>query len=854
MYRIYTYTKIIKGIENIFTVIDVNTKRLEKYVRNNKPIPYVNFLKNLCKFHILYSNYEKIISNRFYDSPNIKTIDGNIKFIIKKAQESADYILDDEIEPMKEINLKLYKYQKCSIYWMLQKERNHKSIQYSINDEVKLGNVYYDFVKQKFFHKDNRKQLTFQGGGLIDEVGLGKTIMITALSILNNSNDTSYIRDTDNSKLFSRATLIICPSQLCGQWIRELNSKISKDYNPNIISIMTKKQYSSYTYNDLLDADFVIVSSTFFDNEAFYSQWTPKISYVKSYHKKRWESSDYNNIDTLFQTMGKKLVSNPIDTLELNKPLLQLIHWHRLVIDEFHEVHSINKYRPLANLLYFIKSTHRWVVTATPFINDDSLLNTIDFLTSYDNNDGQLIFNNPDIVEYLSTNCFRRNTKHSVKNEHKLPPLINEIIWLKFTATERMMYNAYLADPNNNKFSVYLRQLCCHPQLADETKLALSNCKSLQDIEKMMITHYKLQVDMAQDKVDRLINRINKWKIKKEKLSKKKNKMIRIDPEGEDPEGKNLIDENMEISIDNIIEIIQELEIRLSTAEKELEGKTTTFNFYNNVVDRLRKTVNKNGDTNHLQNRINYNNNLDNDTNIMNLISEDINDPNNDDEKCGICMDVIPEDDVGVTKCGHIFCYECLKTSIVMYKNCPMCRKQLNNNDIFILSFERQNKIDKNTDEKDLLINTVGTKLANLILFLKNSKEHTIIFSQWDDLLNRVGSILSKYDIKNVFCKGNCFRRDKAIRQFNGNDDIRVIMLSSDSAASGTNLTKATQVIFLDPIYGKYKFRKEQERQAIGRAHRLGQNNKIKVIRLIIKDSVEEEIYWMNFNEDKKYQ
>jgi SNF2 family DNA or RNA helicase len=137
---------------------------------------------------------------------------------------------------------------------------------------------------------------------------------------------------------------------------------------------------------------------------------------------------------------------------------------------------------------------------------------------------------------------------------------------------------------------------------------------------------------------------------------------------------------------------------------------------------------------------------------------------------------------------------------------------------------------------------------------LRETNEHAIIFSQWDDLLKRVGRILNENGVKNVFCKGNCYQRDKAIREFNDDDKVKVIMLSSESAASGTNLTKATQVILLDPIYGNYKYRKGQERQAIGRAHRLGQKNTIKIVRLIIKDSVEEEIYDLNNAEDAKNQ
>jgi SNF2 family DNA or RNA helicase len=112
---------------------------------------------------------------------------------------------------------------------------------------------------------------------------------------------------------------------------------------------------------------------------------------------------------------------------------------------------------------------------------------------------------------------------------------------------------------------------------------------------------------------------------------------------------------------------------------------------------------------------------------------------------------------------------------------------------------------------------------------------------------------LEENNIKNVFCKGNCYQRDKAITEFNNDDKIKVIMLSSGSAASGTNLTKASKVILIDPIYGDYKYRKDQERQAVGRAHRTGQTKKIQVVRFIVKNTVEEEIHKMNLVEDAKH-
>jgi hypothetical protein len=95
-------------------------------------------------------------------------------------------------------------------------------------------------------------------------------------------------------------------------------------------------------------------------------------------------------------------------------------------------------------------------------------------------------------------------------------------------------------------------------------------------------------------------------------------------------------------------------------------------------------------------------------------------------------------------------------------------------------------------------------------------------------------------------------------------------MLSSESAAAGTNLTAAKNVILLDAIYkddtnnntntntnsngiGSYEYRRNMEWQAIGRAYRMGQTKKVSVVRFIMKDTVEEEIYKINKEEDKKF-
>jgi SNF2 family DNA or RNA helicase len=234
-------------------------------------------------------------------------------------------------------------------------------------------------------------------------------------------------------------------------------------------------------------------------------------------------------------------------------------------------------------------------------------------------------------------------------------------------------------------------------------------------------------------------------------------------------------------------------------------------------------------------------------------LDSDSDSDSDDEENCGICLDSINNYDVGVTVCGHIFHYECLKQQFNINKKCPMCNKQLEENDIYLVSYEKKQK-NPNEEIKDKisLINKVGTKLGNLIFYLLSIDEHVIIFSQWDNLLKEVGLVLNEYGIKNVFCRGNVWQRDMAIRRFYSDDDIKVILLSSESAASGTNLTKASKVILLDPVYGSYEHRKNTEWQAVGRAYRLGQTKEVEVVRFIIKNSVEDEIYIENKNNDSK--
>ncbi len=79
--------------------------------------------------------------------------------------------------------------------------------------------------------------------------------------------------------------------------------------------------------------------------------------------------------------------------------------------------------------------------------------------------------------------------------------------------------------------------------------------------------------------------------------------------------------------------------------------------------------------------------------------------------------------------------------------------------------------------------------------------------------------------------------RIKLVNEFNKNNEIKVFLISLKAGGTGLNLTSADMVIHFDPWWNI-----AVENQASDRAHRLGQENVVEVIKLISKDTIEEKI------------
>ena len=103
-----------------------------------------------------------------------------------------------------------------------------------------------------------------KGGVIADEMGLGKTL--TSLAIIGQ-NPSFYNDLLKENRIYSKATAIICPSHLVKQWESEIH-KMYKNFN--IIKILTKTQHKEISYNDIRNADIIIISQQFLCNFKYY--------------------------------------------------------------------------------------------------------------------------------------------------------------------------------------------------------------------------------------------------------------------------------------------------------------------------------------------------------------------------------------------------------------------------------------------------------------------------------------------------------------------------------------------------------------------------------------------------------
>lgn len=706
-----------------------------------------------------------------------------------------------------------------------------------------------------------------------------------------NVDDRCFQIPTQLGRYVSKATLVICPNQIPYQWLNQIEQYTEPKMKVVMLANIHEARKTSYF--DMIEADFVI--TTFNALERGMCDLDPMHS-VKCEHP------------------PKKLPS-----LSTNVPKLCHFQFHRIIIDEVHEIID-SKYKKMLPKLFELKTNYKWCISGTPFQNpilNYDLMITWLYDGEYRKEDRERLFAliQPNFNTFKK--LFRRNTKESVQKvvpikdnnsidnenhndnyndmlaEQKMwQSTSEEVIWLDLSSIERSMYNARLmslgnwANPDND---TYLRQICCSPTLNTENRSVVND----------------LNYDARRGNA-------NAQQVK-EALIEKTRKLVN------------------DMNTKEIPERIQKVWTNLQAFKDDPDDKKTRMAYYTSI-HHLKRTFFR----------------------LFQLKKsrrEFENPPSNAYRyqraprtpiclfKCASCMqpviiheklssyevDTVKTDmRFGISECGHFFCGKCsfdtfayklqidevkikpskkkrkvdakqkMGSCVYGYTRCqmPECKKEhFDGNDVILISPKVQiiglpnaltiqanativdekehtnrelspvHTTQRNNEagipeyvtgifkeEYECNVNLYGTKVTNLIAYLKTYttppyNQRVIIFSQYDNFLGSLKDTLTQFGMACVMCKGNVFQKRKATTHFKNNPKYRIILLSSKFSASGLDLIEANKIVFVDPVYGDYKKVSAIETQAIGRAHRLGQKHAIKVVRFLIKNTIEESCY-----------
>lgn len=134
-----------------------------------------------------------------------------------------------------------------------------------------------------------------------------------------------------------------------------------------------------------------------------------------------------------------------------------------------------------------------------------------------------------------------------------------------------------------------------------------------------------------------------------------------------------------------------------------------------------------------------------------------------------------------------------------------------------------------------------SAKIEELLKIVKETKENghkMLIFSSFKKVLDNVKSLFDKNNISYYMIDGSVKSKDRMsmVDKFN-EDETDCFLITLKAGGTGLNLVGADTVIHLDIWWNP-----QVENQATDRAHRIGQQNKVSVIKLITNGTIEEKI------------
>ncbi|KAJ3124400.1 DNA helicase rad5 [Nowakowskiella sp. JEL0407] len=698
-------------------------------------------------------------------------------------------------QPESPFKLQLFEYQLRTLAWMQGVEDGEPSLHYAPNIFPFDYDSYIELPNLEGMNVEEMRERcpSVRGGILADKPGIGKTITTIALCHMRPAEDFEEVDDSAGlepftTKIPSKATIIFAPDNICEQWESEVRKCLGD--SANVFQIKGKLQYAKTCIKDIIEADFIIVSYNFLQN----SSYRGMLQGVSTRRQRKITKKDKHYAFTWF-------------------------NFHRIVYDEFHEISD--RARMIQEQVCVMCADSIWGLTGTPRLeSSEAVMECAEFLNLDPWNNWQ--------VPELETVRFIKNRIRRNEPDVTYPEPIYETIDVFQSPAEFSFYRACAstAKPLN------LLMLCNHYQiLMSVVEVTGTRILTIEDVSERVqqsrIAHMarlNREINANMDELNRMQERLNGGHGNPEILNER----------------------------------IEQTQNRLAQIQNELRVTEGQFNYFKNFVESYADETS--------------------------------------DTSCAVCFeDEIAKKDAGVLPCGHAFCFGCADAVVARSRQCPTCRSRTNTYEVMKLP----PPVKKNEIEVERYYDGVGTlnpnlfgsKIRELVDYIyKTLKEsfasRFIIFIQFRNLADIVSDALHTYGINNARLKKGWKEREAALKRFKdsvvdeeaaeemdlkdkgkrkavesldppkksmksegdkieiADDLVKVLILSAADSVSGLNLTEASHCIILHPFYSeKEEYAMAAEEQGIARVLRHGQKKRVKIVRFVVRNTMEDEIH-----------
>jgi len=129
--------------------------------------------------------------------------------------------------------------------------------------------------------------------------------------------------------------------------------------------------------------------------------------------------------------------------------------------------------------------------------------------------------------------------------------------------------------------------------------------------------------------------------------------------------------------------------------------------------------------------------------------------------------------------------------------------------------------------------------LVERLRVLRDEGHSALVFSQFTSFLDLVQEACTRHALSYHRLDGStaAAARKTRVRAFQTDEQPGVFLLSLKAGGQGLNLTRASYVFHLDPWWNP-----AVERQASDRAHRIGQQRPVSIVRILMRHSIEEKM------------